>query len=533
LAVLCGRFRCHDNNANIEVDLRPRIRENAPLTALSLWDDVITMNDIYLGIDLGSTGLKAVAFEAVSGRVLAAGGGTLPYARPVSGACERSATAIQNSLVRAISEVTRGLGANTSHIRGIGCTGHGAGLFALDAKGELMGGVSVGSTDQRGAARARAIAQRHGESLARQVGGSPWAGQPTVLAAELHGDDAIQRGALRHILFAKDYLCWLLTGEMSTDASDASTAGLLSLGSGTWSAEAMAASGLHDLSERNFPPLVAPGSAVGRLREAWAEACGLPPGIPVCTSAIDLLTSMHAVGAARNDSAVAVLGTWSVNAVIAPVVSPQPEVAAVVHFGERANRLYMDNSPSGMANLDWLATTLQWSGTAAVFDAAFTLPFGAGPRFLPFIHGAAPAESAGFIGVQAQHGPTHLARAAVNAVAALHVRHLARLRAAGLNGSKRVIALGGGARDVRMARLLAGLLGHAVQRCDDESGARGAALYAAMSQGHAADALPVRLELVEPNAAEMPAMADYLSDFDALLHAMAPAFRQLAPREAR
>jgi L-xylulokinase len=491
------------------------------------------MNDIYLGIDLGSTGLKAVAFEAGSGRVLAAGGGTLPYARPVPGACERSAVAIRSSLERAISDVTRALGANASRIQGIGCTGHGAGLFALDAKGELLGGVSVGSTDQRGAARARAIAEPHGEALSRQVGGSPWAGQPTVIAAELHGEDAIQRGALRHILFAKDYLCWLLTGEMSTEASDASTAGLLSVGTGEWSAEALAASGLHDLSTRNFPPLVAPGSRVGHLRDSWAQTCGLPPGTPVCTSAIDLLTSMHAVGALRNESAVAVLGTWSVNAVVAPVMSRKPDVAAVVHFGDAAHRLYMDNSPSGMANLDWLATTLQWSGTAAVFDAAFTLPFGAGPRFLPFIHGAAPAESAGFIGVQAVHGPAHLARAAVDAVAALHVRHLARLRGAGLNRTQRVIVIGGGARDLRMARLLAGLLGHAVQRCDDESGARGAALCAAMSQGHAADALPAPLEHVEPNAAEIPAMQDYLNDFDALLQAMAPAFRQLAPREAR
>lgn len=486
--------------------------------------------DIYLGIDLGSTGLKAVAFEAGSGRVLAAGGGALPYSRPVAGACERSAAAIRHSLAHAIGEVTRGLGAEASRIRGIGCTGHGAGLFALDARGELLGGVSVGSTDQRGAARARAIAQRHGEALSADVGGSPWAGQPTVLAAELHGDDVVRRGALQHILFAKDYLCWLLTGRMTTEASDASTAGLLSLSDGAWSARAFAASGLHDLSARNFPPLVPPGSVVGHLLDAWAGPCGLPPGIPVCTSAIDLLTAMHAVGAPRTDSAVAVLGTWSVNAAIGPAVPHRPDVGAVVHYGDPANRLYMDNSPSGMANLDWLARTLQWPGTASVFDAAFKLPFGAGPLFLPFIHGVAPAESAGFVGLQPQHGPAHLARAAVNAVAALHARHFARLRAAGLNGSRRVIVVGGGARDVRMARLLAGFLGHAVHRCDDESGARGAALHAAVSQGHADDALPAPLERVEPSASEMPAMADYLDHFDALVQAMAPAFRQLAPR---
>lgn len=488
--------------------------------------------DIYLGIDLGSTGLKAVAFEAGSGRVLASGGGALPFSRPAPGASERSAVAIRSALVRAITQVTQGLGESASRIRGIGCTGHGAGLFALDAKGELLGGVSLGSTDQRGAARARAIAQRHGEALVAQVGGSPWAGQPTVLAAVLHGDDAVQRGALRHILFAKDYLCWLLSGEMSTEPSDASTAGLLSLRDGGWSQEAFAASGLHDLSASNFAPLVPMGSQVGTLRDTWADECGLPRAVPVCTSAIDLLTSMHAIDAPRSDSAVAVLGTWSVNAVVGPVMPVTPDVAAVVHFGDAARRLYMDNSPSGMANLDWLATTLQWTGPAAVFDAAFSVPFDAGPQFLPFIHGAAPGETAGFLGMQPQHGPAHLARAAVNAVAALHVRHLLRLRAAGLNTSRRVIVLGGGARDLRMVQLLAGLLGHAVQRCDDESGARGAALYAAMSQGLARDALPAPMEWVEPDKTQAAAMADHLGCFNALLQALAPAFQQLAPQEA-
>jgi L-xylulokinase len=475
--------------------------------------------NIYLGIDLGSTGLKVAAFEAGSGRMLALGGGPLPFSRPSPGACERSAAAIGSALANAISQVSQALGARVSQVRAIGCTGHGAGLFALDAKGELLRGVAVGSTDQRGATRAQGIAQRHGGTLAPEVGGMPWGGQPTVLAAELHGEDALQRGALRHILFAKDYLCFLLTGELGTEASDASTAGLISLASGGWSTQAFAVSGLHDLSARHFPPLVAPGSVIGRLRDTWADDCGLPRGLPVCTSAIDLLASMQAVGAAQRDTAVAVLGTWSVNAAVGPVMAPLPEVGAVVHFGDAARRLYMDNSPSGMANLDWLASLFQWPGTASVFDAAFKVPLADAPLFLPFIHGAAPGPLASFVSLQAQHGPAHLARAAVNAVAALHVRHLARLRGAGLNPSRQLIVLGGGARDLRMARLLAGLLGQPVQRSDDETGARGAALHAARAQGEAADALPAPLEWVEPAEQELPALREHLAQFIALVEA--------------
>ncbi|EGP43046.1 hypothetical protein AXXA_27660 [Achromobacter insuavis AXX-A] len=42
--------------------------------------------DIYLGIDMGSTGLKAVAFAAGSGATLAAAGGALPYRQLPQGA---------------------------------------------------------------------------------------------------------------------------------------------------------------------------------------------------------------------------------------------------------------------------------------------------------------------------------------------------------------------------------------------------------------------------------------------------------------
>ena len=57
-------------------------------------DDVITMtNDIFIGIDMGSTGLKAVAFEGESGCSLAASGAALPFIRLPGGVCELDAGA--------------------------------------------------------------------------------------------------------------------------------------------------------------------------------------------------------------------------------------------------------------------------------------------------------------------------------------------------------------------------------------------------------------------------------------------------------
>ncbi len=486
--------------------------------------------DIYLGIDMGSTGLKAVAFEAGSGATLAAAGGALPYRQLPQGGCELAADAIEAGLAHALRGVADQLGGRVREVRALSCTGHGAGLYLLDASGELLGGGAVASTDQRAAGRARALAQRLGDALYDEVGCRPWSGQPSLIAAERFQADPALRGRARHLLFAKDYLAFLLTGQIATDASDASTAGLLTLKTGGWSAMAFEAAGLADLAAQ-AAPIVAAGSVIGRVSAGAAATFGLPAGVPVAMGAIDLLASLRAVGAERHGHAVAVLGTWCVNAVVAPAREPKPEVGAIVRFGDPDRRLYLENSPSSMANVAWAARALQFPDAAAVVECAMSAPLGAeGLRFLPFINGGNwPAgASAGFVGLQGHHTRAHLARAVVDGVAAWHAWHLKRLAAQGLGVAGRVAALGGGARDRRMAQLLAGLLGHAVERCgDDETGARGAAGYAALSQG-AGDCLPAPCERVDPDPRQQAAHADFYAAFQALADSMAPAFAQLA-----
>lgn len=478
---------------------------------------------------MGSTGLKAVAFEAGSGATLAAAGGALPYRQLPQGGCELAADAIASALAHALQGVAQQLGERLRDLRALSCTGHGAGLYLLDEGGRLLGASAVASTDQRAAARARALGQRLGDALYDEVGCRPWSGQSSLIAAERFQADPPLRGRVRHQLFAKDYLAFLLTGQIATDASDASTAGLLNLKTGAWSAMAFEAAGVADLHGQ-AAPLLAAGSVVGQVSASAAAAFGLPAGVPVAMGAIDLLASLRAVGAERLGHAVAVLGTWCVNAVVAPAREPKPQVGAIVRFGDPDRRLYLENSPSSMANVAWAARALQFPDAAAVVDSAMSVPLGAeGLRFLPFINGGnwPPGASAGFVGLQGHHTRAHMARAVVDGVAAWHAWHLKRLAAQGLGVAGRVAALGGGARDRRMAQLLAGLLGHAVERCgDDETGARGAAGYAALSQG-ADDCLPAPCERVEPDPGQQSAHADFYAQFHALVDSMAPVFAQV------
>ena len=59
-------------------------------------------SDIFIGIDMGSSSLKAVAFEAGSGAMLATAGGALPHTRRADGSCELAESAIRTALVQAL-----------------------------------------------------------------------------------------------------------------------------------------------------------------------------------------------------------------------------------------------------------------------------------------------------------------------------------------------------------------------------------------------------------------------------------------------
>lgn len=493
-------------------------------------------SDLFIGIDIGSSSLKALAIDGATGQVAAIARQALPYQRLPGGGCELGAGAIGATLDQVLGAVAQQLGVRVAQVRALACTGHGAGLYALDANGWLVDGRAVASTDQRAQSRAEALAREQGAALFDEAGCAPWAAQPLLLAAELLGTDAFQRGAAHRILFAKDYVALLLCGEQATDASDASTAGLLSLATGDWSARVIAASGLADVGAHSFAPLTPRAQVIGQLLPARARACGLPAGLPVAMGAIDLLAAMEAVRAQQRGRAVAVLGTWCVNAVSAPAIEPRPAVSAIVNYGQPGQRLYMDNSPSSMANIAWATGALGLPDAQALLDLAMSAPLGAhGLRFLPFVNGGGPG--AGYVGLRSQHTRADLARAVVDAVAALHARQLGRLAACGLDVSALTV-LGGGASDTRLVRLLAGFLGRPVERCaHDESGARGAAMHAALSQGWTQDGAELgrmgpACDVVEPDPAQAGAEAAFLAGFNELIDrstAAAAAARQGNP----
>jgi L-xylulokinase len=489
---------------------------------------------IYIGLDLGSTSLKIAAFEGSSGTALAQAGAAIPWQRAATGSCQVPGHVLRPLIIQLLSQVSQQLGARATDVAAMACVGHGGGLYVVDAEGALHDDFAVSSTDQRATPIANALAQTDARQLFNTVGTGPWSGQPSMIAADIArlNPDALQQA--HTLFFAKDYVAMVLSGERATDYSDASTAGLLDCTSRRPAQRAFAVANAPTWHAGLLARLQDSGSPLGHLLPGVAAQTGLPASTPIAMGAIDLYGAMAGVGATQTGDVAAVLGTWCVNAAIGAndgsITSALHNAAAgisnVVLLDSGKAVMYMNNGASAMANTTWLAGTLQQTA-AQLLDAAFSSEPGAhGLRYLPFINGGGNA-SAGFLGLRAFHTPADMARAAVEGVLALHAKNLNALAASGVP-RQRLFALGGGAGDERLSALLATLMDSTVYTPGaDESGARGAAMFAATSVGHASAPLQATLKTVQPITALRSFYAQHLASFEALVDEMGPIFARL------
>jgi len=489
---------------------------------------------IYIGLDLGSTSLKIAAFDGEAGTVLAQTGAAIPWQRASTGACQVPGSELRPLIIGLLKQVAQRLGARAADVAAVASVGHGGGLYVVDAQEALQDDFAVSSTDQRATPIANALARLKARQLFSTVGTGPWSGQPSMIAADIA---RLNPGAFQDastLFFAKDYVAMVLCGERATDYSDASTAGLLDCTTRLPSELAFSVANVPTWRSTLLTRLQDSGSPLGQLHPDLAAHTGLPASIPIAMGAIDLYGAMTGVGATQVGDVAAVLGTWCVNACIAADDSGKGNVlntdaagiSNVVLLNSKKSVMYMNNSAAGMANTTWLANTLQQS-TADLLNAAFLCEPGAhGLRYVPFINGGGDT-SAGFLGLRAFHTPADMARAAVEGVLALHARNLNALARSGLPRS-RLFVLGGGAGDERLCALLATMLGSTVFTPGaDESGARGAAMFAASAVGCASAPLQARHKQVEPMAELRSFYGEYLGNFEGLLADMAPVFARL------
>ena len=439
-----------------------------------------------LGIDAGGTRTKAALFDR-RGRLIASVGRDTPLTITPEGWQERDMDQLWRLTADAVRSLMGQSGVPPEAVAGVGCCGHGKGLY-LWGKDGRPAGPAIASTDRRAAPlaarwRADGTAARAAVRTLQSVTES----QPAALLAWLKERRPQAYENIRWVLGAKDYLRFRLTGEALAERTDASGSSLLDLEEGRFSPKLLDLFGIPEMAAC-LPPLVSSAQPCGRVTVRAAEETGLRPGTPVCGGMFDIDACALAAGLTDGDSLCVIAGTWGINEYIGRRPAAGLSTARNSLYCLPGWYLIEESSPASAGNLEWVRRLLppehrDYPAINRLVDSV--RPEDCPVIFAPYLYGS-NVEGCGcgfFYGLDNSHTAAHLLRAVVEGVAFTHRIHVERLLR--LRPPPRSVRLSGGAAASPVwAQLFADCLGLPVEAAPaGEPGALGAAMAAAAAAG--------------------------------------------------
>src|SRR5437867_9373134 len=203
-----------------------------------------TRRDVFLGLDIGTSGVKAVLVDE-RGAVRSSATAPLRLATPRPGCAEQRPEEWWKAAVASVRRATRA--ARDARVAAVGISGQMHSSVFLDAKGAVIRPALLWC-DGRTTAECREITQRvGGEERLRDLASNPALEGftlPKVLWLRNHEPEAFAR--LATVLLAKDYIRYRLTGEVATEPSDASATLMYDTARLRWSGGILRAMGLNE-----------------------------------------------------------------------------------------------------------------------------------------------------------------------------------------------------------------------------------------------------------------------------------------------
>jgi len=432
---------------------------------------------MFIGLDLGTTNLKAVAVDGRGG-VLARASQPIAVRHVPGGGVEQDI----EEMIGVMVEVLRSLaaGCDLSAAEAVGVSAQGGALQLLDAAGRPVGPV-ISWMDGRGRPFDEAFMRAHGpEWMIEHIGHGMSAltiGQILRLREESPG--RLRPGA--QIGFVGDVLVSALCGVRAHDATSLSLGFLYNPRSRSADAALLAELGLM---ESQLPRLMDARTPAGPLTAAAADATGLPAGIPVSPAVHDQYAAALAVGVVSPGRVMIGTGTaWVLLAVTESLPRPvagKGLVCTHVIDGLYGQILSMGN---GGSSVTWACGVLGMPDRGLELEGALATvePGADGVRFWPLLAGFDPAgvppgATGRFTGLRLGTTARHLVRAVVEGVVLELGRHLCLWRSEGLK-IERLILCGGAAAGTVTPQIVADVAGVEVACTrESEASALGAAI---------------------------------------------------------
>lgn len=454
--------------------------------------------DCYIGIDMGTSGVKAVVMEQ-GGAIIGKGHVDMdelliPQQLWAEQRPEVWWTAVKTAVKQAVLN-----------------SGAGDRIVSLAVSGQMLGNVMLNQNkepiencmiwlDQRAVDELDEFRELVGHKRLLDITKnialtSLWA--PKLMWIRRHRPDIYEK--TRYVLFPKDYINYLLTGSIAMEVSDASGSALMDVGARAWSKE------LFDLCQIPFSwvpqKLNESADCIGELKTDVARELGLRPGIRVAAGAGDQSACGIGSGVVKEGVVSATIGTSGVVFAATNQVIPDFEGAAAMGYCHAVSDLWckFGCTLGAGGSFKWARDTFFTEKkdclTAGLnpydkmTEAAVKVPAGSnGLLFLPYMNGERtphpdPFAKGVFFGLSYRHDRNAIFRSIMEGVTMSLRDTLELLRQAGIK-VERVNASGGGAKSALWRQMQADIFNaRLVVNNVEETGCVGTAILAGLCAG--------------------------------------------------
>ena len=411
---------------------------------------------MYIGIDLGTSGVKAILLNE-QGDVVASHTEKLTVSRPHPLWSEQDPEQWWSATDRAVKAL--GQQHSLREVKALGIAGQMHGATLLDEQQKVLRPAILWNDGRCGE---ECVMLENQVPQSRAITGNlmmPGFTAPKLLWVQRHEPEIFNQ--IDKVLLPKDYLRLRMTGDFASDMSDAAGTMWLDVAKRDWSDVMLAAC---KLTRAHMPALYEGSEITGTLLPDVAKAWGMQE-VAVVAGGGDNAAGAVGVGMMNAGQAMLSLGTSGVYFAVSDGFLSKPESAVHSFCHALPERWHlMSVMLSAASCLDWAAKLTGLASVPALIDAAQQADEHAEPVwFLPYLSGERtphnnPQAKGVFFGLTHQHGPAELAQAVLEGVGFALADGMDVVHACGVQPAS-ITLIGGGARSEYWRQMLSDISG--------------------------------------------------------------------------
>ncbi|WP_134699668.1 xylulokinase [Ammoniphilus sp. YIM 78166] len=440
-----------------------------------------------IGVDLGTSAVKVILLNN-RGEVFSEISKEYPLIQEKDGYSEQDPQEWIEKTTSAIRELVETFDGEVSTIEGISFSGQMHGLVLLNRDNKVLRNAILWN-DTRTTEQCRQIYDLVGKEKLLQITKNPALEGftlPKLLWVKQYEPEILSQASV--FMLPKDYLRYIMTGNIGSEYSDAAGTLLLNVAEKKWSEEIC---DLVGIDKNLCLPLVESTAFVGTITKEFSEATGLSATTKVFAGGAD--NACGAIGASILSEGKTLCSIGTSGVVLSYEEEKNRDFEGKVHYfnHSKENAYYtMGVTLAAGYSLNWFRDTFaKGEDFGTLLDGLADVPIGAnGLLFTPYLVGERTPHAdsvirGSFIGMDASHRRIEFARAVIEGITFSLRESIEIFRNSGKTVDT-IISIGGGAKNETWLQIQADVFNAKIIKLTNEQGAAmGAAMLAAYGCG--------------------------------------------------